>query len=174
MERTHRARHEFNWAENNPGVAHNEFGTIGEWLGAVLNLITDRIDVPGGRRFERGYVDIGLVMKLFAPSGEHHSRLRNLPPVVGFHSLAELPDEITTPGDGQIRAVLLAFGNPVVSGPDGRALDEALSQLDLLVAIDLVQRESHRHADWLIPGPHWLERDAAHPALTLTRPYAPR
>ena len=147
------------------GVAHNEFGTIGEWFGAVLNLITDRIDVPGGRRFERGYVDISLVMKMFAPSGEHRSRLRNLPPVVGFHSLAELPDEITTPGDGQIRAVLLAFGNPVVSGPDGGALDAALSQLDLLVAVDLVQRESHRHADWLIPGTHWLERDDLHPLL---------
>jgi formate dehydrogenase len=42
-------------------------------------------------------------------------------------------------------------------------MDEALGQLDLLVAIDLVQRESHRHADWLIPGTHWLEREELHP-----------
>src|SRR5690606_21527122 len=38
-------------------------------------------------------------------------------------------------------------------------LDHALSQLDLLVAIDFVQRESHRHAHWLLPAVHWLERD---------------
>ncbi len=47
----------------------------------------------------------------------------------------------------------------MVSGPDGAALDRALAGLDLLVAIDFVQRESHRHAHWLLPAVHWLERD---------------
>jgi len=70
-----------------------------------------------------------------------------------------LPDEITTPGPGQIKAMLINCGNPVVSGPDGAKLDAALSQLDLLVAMDFVQRESHRHAHWLLPAVHWLERD---------------
>jgi formate dehydrogenase len=145
------------------GVSHNEHGTIGEWLGHVLNLLTDRTDRPGGRRFERGFVDMAKIMSLFAPSTKHRTRLRDLPTIVGFHALAELPDEILTPGPGQIRALLMAFGNPVVSGPDGRALDAALSKLDLLIAVDLVQRESHRHADWLIPGTHWLEREELSP-----------
>ncbi len=56
-----------------------------------------------------------------------------LPMVAGYHSLPELADEITTPGPGQIRAVILNAGNPVVSGPQGAALDAALAQLDLLV-----------------------------------------
>jgi formate dehydrogenase len=145
------------------GVSHNEHGTLGEWLGHVLGLITDRTDRPGGRRFERGFVDMAKIMSLFAPSTKHRTRLRDLPTIVGFHALAELPDEITTPGSGQIRGLLMAFGNPVVSGPDGQAMDEALSQLDLFVAVDLVQRESHRHADWLIPGTHWLEREELSP-----------
>ena len=55
--------------------------------------------------------------------------------------------------------MVINCGNPVVSGPDGAELDEALAQLDLLVAIDFVQRESHRHAHWLLPAVHWLERD---------------
>ncbi|WP_435769021.1 molybdopterin-containing oxidoreductase family protein [Nocardioides sp. SYSU DS0651] len=156
------------------GVGHNTHGTIGEWLGQVLNLITDRADQPGGRRYERGYVNMDMIMKMFAPGAEHLTRLRRTPPIVGFHSLAELPDEITTPGEGQIRGLFVAFGNPVVSGPDGAALDAALQQLDLLVAIDLVQRESHRHADWLIPGTHWLEREELSPLLggLQERPYA--
>ena len=145
------------------GVSHNERGTIGEWLGHVLNLITDRIDTPGGRRFERGYVDIGKVMQLFAPGAKHRSRVRGLPTIAGFHSVAELADEITTPGPGQIKGMLMAFGNPVTSGPNGDAMDAALADLELLVSVDLVQRESHRHAHWLIPGTHWLEREELHP-----------
>ena len=47
---------------------------------------------------------------------------------------------------------MINCGNPVVSGPDGAKLDNALAQLDLLVAIDLVQRESHRHAHWCCPS----------------------
>jgi len=79
--------------------------------------------------------------------------------VAGAHALSELPDEITTEGRGQIKAMMINCGNPVVSGPDGAKLDKALAQLDLLVAIDFVQRESHRHAHWLLPAVHWLERD---------------
>jgi formate dehydrogenase len=148
------------------GVAHNEHGTVGEWLGHVLNLVTDRMDVPGGKRHERGVVDMAKILERFAPASTHRTRLRDLPPIAGFHSLSELPDEITTPGPGQIRAMLIAFGNPVTSGPHGAALDAALSQLDLLVAFDLVQRESHRHADWLLPGTHWLEREEFSPLFS--------
>ncbi len=39
------------------GVSLHEAGTIGEWLGHVLNVITGRMDRPGGRRYEPGYVD---------------------------------------------------------------------------------------------------------------------
>jgi formate dehydrogenase len=145
------------------GVAQNEHGTLGEWLAHVLNLMTDRVDRPGGRRYERGYISVGLFRKMTTPRAEHHTRLRRNPQIFGHHAIAEVPDEILTPGDGQIRAMLVAFGNPVISGPDGAALDRAFAQLELLVSFDFVQRESHRHAHWLIPGTHWLEREELHP-----------
>ena len=97
---------------------------------------------------------------------EGQSRVRGLPAVAGYHALAELADEITTPGPGQIRAMIIDCGNPVVSGPNGAALDEALASLELLVAVDLVQRESHRHAHWLIPAAHWLERSDLMPLVS--------
>jgi formate dehydrogenase len=140
------------------GVSLHAAGTIGEWLGHVLNVITGRMDRPGGRRFEPGYVDV-LKLSGLAKSPTHTSRIQKRELVAGAHALAELPDEITTPGRGQIRAMVINCGNPVVSGPDGAKLDRALAELDLLVAIDLVQRESHRHAHWLLPAVHWLERD---------------
>lgn len=146
------------------GVSLHEAGTVAEWLGHVLNVITGRMDRPGGRRFERGYVD-ALRMFELAKVKPHRSRLRGREMVAGAHALAELPDEITTPGPGQIRALVINSGNPVVSGPDGAALDAALAQLDLLVVVDFVQRESHRHAHWLLPAVHWLERNDL-PAFT--------
>lgn len=140
------------------GVSLHLAGTVAEWLGHVLNVITGRMDRPGGRRFEPGYVD-AIRMSAMVKAKPHYSRLLGREMVAGAHALAELPDEITTPGRGQIRALLINCGNPVVSGPDGDKLDRALADLDLLVAIDFVQRESHRHADWLLPAAHWLERD---------------
>ncbi|WP_326545765.1 molybdopterin-dependent oxidoreductase [Mycolicibacterium sp. ND9-15] len=139
------------------GVSMHLSGTIAEWLGHVLNVITGRMDRPGGRRYEPGYVD-AIRMSAMVKAKPHHSRLLGREMVAGAHALSELPDEITTPGRGQIRAMLINSGNPVVSGPDGAKLDRALAQLDLLVAIDFVQRESHRHAHWLLPAAHWLER----------------
>jgi formate dehydrogenase len=140
------------------GVSMHLAGTVAEWLGHVLNVITGRMDRPGGRRYEPGYVD-AIRMAGMVKARPHRSRLLGREMVAGAHALSELPDEITTPGPGQVRALVLNCGNPVVSGPDGAKLDKALEQLDLLVAIDFVQRESHRHAHWLLPAAHWLERD---------------
>lgn len=140
------------------GVSMHLTGTVAEWLGHVLNVITGRMDRPGGRRYEPGYVD-AIRMSGMVKATPHRNRLSGREMVAGAHALSELPDEITTPGPGQIRALLINCGNPVVSGPDGARLDDALGQLDLLVAIDFVQRESHRHAHWLLPAVHWLERD---------------
>ncbi|MFC4252253.1 molybdopterin-containing oxidoreductase family protein [Sinimarinibacterium flocculans] len=156
------------------GLAHSGTGTVGEWLSQLLNLITNRMDMPGGKRYERGFVDLPKAWAMMAPKSKHRSRLRDLPTVAGFHTVAEMADEILTPGPGQIRAMLICSGNPVVSGPDGDTLDRALSELDLLVAVDIVQRESHRHAHWLIPGTHWLEREGLHLAFgsIMDQPFA--
>ncbi|MGQ0697063.1 MAG: molybdopterin-containing oxidoreductase family protein [Panacagrimonas sp.] len=146
-----------------PGQSRN--GSLAEWLSIVLNTITGRIERPGGRVYSPGLFDqIKSAESLFPPS-KIPSRVRGLVPVGGAHTLAELPDEINTPGEGQIRAFVIHAGNPVVSGPNGGALDEAFAKLDLLVAVDFVQRESHRHAHWLMPGVHFLERTEVNPLI---------
>ena len=139
------------------GVSQNDTGTLGQWLSTVLDIITDHLDRPGGRCWDAGFVN----MTDFATrslSNDGLSRVRGLRTVLGCRSVCELPDEIDTPGEGQIRALIMQAGNPVVAGPDGAALDRSLASLECLVVVDLVQRESHRHAHWLIPAPHWLER----------------
>lgn len=156
------------------GVAQNENGTLGEWLGHVLNFVTGRLDRPGGHLCTYGVLPIAGVEGDMFGRRTGPSRVRGWPTVMGYRSVAELPEEIETPGPGQLRAMFLASGNPVVSGPQGMQLDTALAKLDLLVAVDLVQRESHRHAHWLIPGEHFLERDEFNPGAsgTAERPFA--
>lgn len=142
------------------GVAHNRNGTLGEWLANVLNLICGRMDRKGGRYYQPGTLKNTMkTINRMSPPVERRSRIGGYKAVSGAYPLATLADEIATIGQDQIKALIINGGNPVISGPDGQQLDEALQQLDLLVGIDLFQRESHRHAHWLIPATHFLERE---------------
>jgi anaerobic selenocysteine-containing dehydrogenase len=95
-----------------------------------------------------------------------HSRVRGLPEAIGEFPVATLLDEIVTPGDGQVRALVTVAGNPVVSTPDGERLDAALAGLDLLVAVDPYVTATSRHAHVVLPPPGILQR--AHYDLAFT------
>jgi len=101
----------------------------------------------------------GLTEYKLPPAPTRPSRVRGLVPVEGYYPLAQLTDEILTPGSGQIRALIFNAANPVICGPESNTLANALKELELLVSIDMFQRESRRHAYWLIPGLHFFERD---------------
>jgi anaerobic selenocysteine-containing dehydrogenase len=88
----------------------------------------------------------------------------------GEFPVAALAEEITTRGDGQIRALVTSAGNPVLSTPNGNQLDNALGKLDYMVAIDLYLNETTRHANIILPPPCSLERsqyDLAFQALAV-------
>jgi anaerobic selenocysteine-containing dehydrogenase len=72
--------------------------------------------------------------------------------------VACLAEEIETPGDGQVRALITLAGNPVVSTPNAARLDAALASLEFLVSVDLYVTETSRHADVILPAPSPLER----------------
>ena len=63
-----------------------------------------------------------------------------------------LAEEIETPGEGQVRALITVAGNPVVSTPNSDRLAAALERLDFMVAIDIYVNETTRHADVILPG----------------------
>ena len=152
------------------GVSQGRNGVLALWLVQVLNLITNRVEQEGGIYYAAGILDFLKAGDALFPPSNAISRLRGNKNIAGSHSIAELPDEITTPGEGQIRALIMNSGNPVISGPEGGKLDAALSQLACFVVIDHFQRESHRHADWLIPGDHFLERTDINPLLQALSP----
>jgi anaerobic selenocysteine-containing dehydrogenase len=91
--------------------------------------------------------------------GRWRSRVRGLPEFGGELPAAALAEEMDTPGDGQIRALITHAGNPVLSTPNGRRLDRALAGLDYMVSIDLYRNETTRHARLILPTSFGFERD---------------
>src|SRR5207248_570149 len=90
--------------------------------------------------------------------GRHGSRVRGLPESLGELPVVCLAEEIDTPGDGQVRAMVTVAGNPVLSTPNGGRLDAALAQLDFMVCVDVYLNETTRHADVILPPPSPLQR----------------
>jgi formate dehydrogenase len=147
----------------NTGVSQTANGTLGEWLSHVLNFVTDRVDRPGCRRLERGHVDVGKLWGRMARPSADRSRVGNVPAVGGYRSLGELAEEITVPGPGRIRAMVIVAGNLVVSGAERPRPRRRARVAGPPRGVDLLQRESRRHAHWLLPTAHWLERCDSHP-----------
>ena len=57
-----------------------------------------------------------------------------------------MAEEMTTPGPGQIRALVTVAGNPVLSTPNGSQLEKALPGLEFILALDFYINETTRHA----------------------------
>ena len=145
------------------GTCTQEFGTLASWLVDVLNVMTGNLDRPGGAMFARAAA--GQTSSQGTPGrgrgftlGRWASRVRGLPEVFGELPVACLAEEIETPGEGQVRALLTMAGNPAVSTPNAGRISNALAGLDFMVSIDVYVNETTRHADVILPGPSPLER----------------
>ncbi|MCU1429553.1 MAG: molybdopterin oxidoreductase, partial [Actinomycetia bacterium] len=90
--------------------------------------------------------------------GRRGCRVRGLPVFYGELPAVCLAEEIETPGDGQVRALLTIAGNPVVSNPDSQRLDAALATLDFMVSVDIYRNETTRHANVILPPERELAR----------------
>ncbi|GAA4806632.1 molybdopterin-dependent oxidoreductase [Nocardioides caeni] len=142
------------------GVSTQEFGLVCQWAVQVLNLVTGNTDRVGGTMLTSPAID-AVGRRMLGPGhyDAWRSRVREAPEFGGELPVAVLREEIETPGSGQVRALLTLAGNPVLSTPDGAALDRALSDLDFCAAIDIYLNETTRHADVILPPTSHLERD---------------
>jgi anaerobic selenocysteine-containing dehydrogenase len=145
------------------GTTTQRFGTTASWLVDVLNVVTGNLDRPGGAMFARPAAGSSNTRGepgrgRGAAFGRWQSRVRGLGEVFGELPVACLSEEIETPGEGQIRALLTIAGNPVVSTPNSERLAAALDDLDFMVSVDIYVNETTRHADVILPGPSPLQR----------------
>lgn len=141
------------------GASTQSFGGLCQWLNNVLNIITGNCDTPGGAMFPEPAFDLLRRSKKGKPNsyGRHRSRVRGLPFYNGEFPVSTLTEEISTPGEGQIKALVTIAGNPVLSSPGGSALAEAFRELDFMVSVDIYLNETTKHADIILPSTTGLE-----------------
>jgi anaerobic selenocysteine-containing dehydrogenase len=149
-------------------------GTLVSFLLDALNAVTGNLDREGGAIFGTGPIQLeDLLHRIGADSYDtYRSRIGGFPEVIGTLPASLMAEEITTAGPGQMRALFVSSGNPVLSVPDGGRLERALDELELMVAIDLYVTDTSRRADYVLPATTFLEREDF-PAAFLTFSLAP-
>lgn len=144
------------------GTCTQEYGTLCSWLVDVLNVLTGHLDAEGGAMFPKAAAFAANTLgKPGSGKGirtaRHKSRVSGAPEIMGELPITCLAEEIETPGEGQVKALISIAGNPVLSAPNGERLSAALDQLDFMVSIDIYLNETTRHADLILPGSSPLE-----------------
>jgi anaerobic selenocysteine-containing dehydrogenase len=146
------------------GLCNQEFGSLASWLVDVVNILTGHFDTPGGAMFPKPAAWSITTQPLpgleggLPEFGRWHTRVRGAKEVLGQAPVSCMTEEIATPGDGQLKALITIAGNPVLSTPGGDKLDEVLPMLDAMISVDLWLNETTRHADVILPGLSPLEQ----------------
>lgn len=141
------------------GVNMGSHGSMAFWLQEVINLVSGNLDRRGGTLVGRGIVD-------FARFGKRTGVLlrSDRSRVGGFQAVNDgfpggtLSDEILTPGDGQVKALFVTGGNPLITMANAGRLREAFEKLELLVALDIQPSETARLAHYVLPCTSPLQR----------------
>ncbi|HHH11092.1 MAG TPA: molybdopterin oxidoreductase family protein, partial [Sorangium sp.] len=163
------------------GVCTQRFGGLNGWLINALNIVTGNLDREGGVMLTTPAADLVALAGRLGEQGHFdkgRSRVHELPEFGGEYPAATLADEITTAGDGRIRALITIAGNPVLSTPNGAKLERALPKLAFMASVDLYRNETTRHANLIFPATAQLEQghyDLAFHALAVrnTAKYSP-
>lgn len=149
-----------------PEMAGN--GTLTEYLATCLNTICARF-IQEGEKASAPRVfttpraptraQVAAPTPLYGAPGMSKSRFRNLGQL-GFEMPCNvMADEILTPGDGQIRALISVGGNPEVGFPNQLKMRKALEDLEIFVQIDPWMSASARRADVVLAPKQSLERE---------------
>ncbi len=136
------------------GTCVQEFGTLASWAVDLVNLLTGNLDRAGGAMFTTpaAPIEAALPRDRFE-MGRWKSRVSGQPEVEGQIPSSTMAEEILTPGEGQVRAMILLMTNPLRSAANSEQLERAFADLDYLVAIDFYINETTRHAHLILPTP---------------------
>ncbi|MFN8032710.1 MAG: molybdopterin-dependent oxidoreductase [Mycobacterium sp.] len=143
------------------GACLGNHGTLVSFLLDALTLVTGNLDRPGGTLMSHAVIPLEDMGERSGnlTYAETRSRIGGFPDVNGTFPAAVMAEEITTPGEGQLRALFVLAGNPVLTVPNGDELEAAIQELDLLVSLDFYVNETNKYADYILPATTMLERD---------------
>ncbi len=151
------------------GANMSPFSNLTQHFADCLNVLCNRFKRPG-EQFPVNPLDppASIYAEVIPPQREYAqfapSRIRGVGQLAGERLTATLADEILTPGEGQIKALIIHGGNPANCVPDQRHMVEALRSLELCVVIDPYMTVSAQLADFVIAPKMMYERPDISPS----------
>ncbi len=142
------------------GTSVQSFGTLACWAIDVLCILTGNLDRAGGVMWTRPAVSLHFAYEAGGPVrlGRWKSRAMGREERFGDFPMPAFAEEIETPGEGQVRALVTVAGNPLNTAPNPARLERAFAALDFVVALDCYANETTRFADVILPPSGPLER----------------
>jgi formate dehydrogenase len=141
------------------GVNMGPHGSLAFWIQEAINAISGNLDRRGGTLVGRGLIDFAKFgVKNGVLTSTEKSRIGGFTSVNDGFPGAILPDEITAPGPGQVRALFVTGGNPLLTMANSARLRDALRRLELLVVTDIFLNETASLAHYVLPATTPLER----------------
>jgi anaerobic selenocysteine-containing dehydrogenase len=138
------------------GANMSGYGNATEYLNKVLMSLMGHWKRAGDLRRNPGVLIEGFP-PIAAGTGSQPAwgfgkklRVRNLEETTAGLPTAALADEILMPGNGQIKALIVLGGNPMLAWPDQIKTFEAMKALDLLVCFDPRMSKTCELADYVI------------------------
>jgi len=160
------------YAATRVGVQTSHNSVLTEWAVATLCAITGNVARSGGLFHNPGVIDVpALIEKFTKRKNRSPSRIGGYPQVFGGLPSAVLADEILTPGEGQVRALVVVAGNPVLSFPNTPKIEAALRDLELLISVDIFLNDTATFAHYVLPAATQYETGGFHFLVNQFDPY---
>jgi formate dehydrogenase len=141
------------------GVFQTRQGTLAYWLIEALNAVTGNLEQPGGLLFRQGALPLWLIADIANRGGKRTTRDGRYPEIIGSLPAASIPDEVLDPGPGQLRALVVDCGNPLLALPNEARVQQALGSLELLVSVDIFLNETAQLAHYVLPAAAHFEKE---------------
>ncbi|MEL7453187.1 MAG: molybdopterin dinucleotide binding domain-containing protein, partial [Pseudomonadota bacterium] len=138
------------------GANMSGYGNATEYLNLVIKTLTGHWRRAGDIKrnvgvFIKGFPAVAAGTGSMPAWGFGQKlRVRGLEECISGLPTGALADEILTPGDGQIKALFVLGGNPMLAWPDQIKTYEAMKALDLLVCFDPRMSKTGALADYVI------------------------
>ncbi len=141
------------------GVNMGGHGALAFWLQECINAVSGNLDRLGGTLVGQGIFDFA---KFGARTGMFRNSFRSR--VGDFEAVNDglpggiLADEIETPGAGQVRALFVTGGNPLITMANSDRLRRAFADLELVVTLDILPSETASVSHYVLPCTSPLQR----------------
>jgi anaerobic selenocysteine-containing dehydrogenase len=143
------------------GTFLNAHPALTAWAWLALHTVSANTLRPGGLWENKSIFDLNLAVSTIPTATAPRTR--------GGHALhllqapaTALVEEASTPGEGQLRALVCVEGDPLGTLPGSGAVRAALDGLELLVCIGRHESATAARAHWVLPAVHPWEREDIH------------